>query len=163
MDELMLFVDGSVNPQSNIGYGAYLAVSERGLAPEALRTRVKVKRFEHTSSTKLELQTLLWALSDIQATGRRVIVYTDSQNILGLQERRGRLEQNDYRSKNNKRLKHYELYQAFYSMIDQLDCELVKVRGHQVADQKDDTDRLFTLVDKASRKALRGKGEQGDH
>jgi len=163
MDELMLFVDGSVNPQSNIGYGAYLAVSERGLAPEALRTRVKVKRFEHTSSTKLELQTLLWALSDIQAVGRKVIVYTDSQNILGLQERRGRLEQNDYRSKNNKRLKHYKLYQAFYSMIDQLDCELVKVRGHQVADQKDDIDRLFTLVDKASRKALRGKGEQRDH
>jgi len=159
----MLFVDGSVNPQSNIGYGAYLAVSEPGIALDSLRTRVKVKRFEHTSSTKLELQTLLWALSDIQATGRRVIVYTDSQNILGLQERRGRLEQNDYRSKNNKRLKHYELYQAFYSMIDQLDCELVKVRGHQVADQKDDTDRLFTLVDKASRKALRGKGEQGDH
>jgi len=159
----MLFVDGSVNPQSNIGYGAYLAVSERGLAPEALRTRVKVRRFEHTSSTKLELQTLLWALGDIQATGLRVIVYTDSQNILGLQERRGRLEQNDYRSKNNKRLKHYKLYQAFYSMIDQLDCELVKVRGHQVADQKDDIDRLFTLVDKASRKALRGKGEQGDH
>ena len=163
MDELMLFVDGSVNPQSNIGYGAYLAVSERGLAPEALRTRVKVRRFEHTSSTKLELQTLLWALGDIQATGLRVIVYTDSQNILGLQERRGRLEQNDYRSKNNKRLKHYKLYQAFYSMIDQLDCELVKVRGHQVADQKDDIDRLFTLVDKASRKALRGKGEQRDH
>jgi len=159
----MLFVDGSVNPQSNIGYGAYLAVSERGLAPEALRTRVKVKRFEHTSSTKLELQTLLWALSDIQATGRKVIVYTDSQNILGLQERRGRLEQNDYRSKNNKRLKHYKLYQAFYSMIDQLDCELVKVRGHQVADQKDDIDRLFTLVDRTSRKALRGKGEQRDH
>ena len=163
MDELMLFVDGSVNPQSNIGYGAYLAVSERGLAPEALRTRVKVRRFEHTSSTKLELQTLLWALGDIQATGLRVIVYTDSQNILGLQERRGRLEQNDYRSKNNKRLKHYKLYQAFYSMIDQLDCELVKVRGHQVANQKDDIDRLFTLVDKASRKALRGKGEQRDH
>ena len=163
MDELMLFVDGSVNPQSNIGYGAYLAVSERGLAPESLRTRVKVRRFEDTSSTKLELQTLLWAIGDIQAVGHRVIVYTDSQNILGLQERRGRLEQNDYRSKNNKRLKHYKLYQAFYSMIDQLDCELVKVRGHQVADQKDDIDRLFTLVDKASRKALRGKGEQRDH
>ena len=163
MDELMLFVDGSVNPQSNIGYGAYLAVSERGLAPEALRTRVKVKRFEHTSSTKLELQTLLWALSDIQAVGRKVIVYTDSQNILGLLERRGRLEKNDYHSKNNRRLKHYELYQAFYSMIDQLDCKLIKVRGHQVADQKDDIDRLFTLVDRTSRKALRGKGEQGDH
>ena len=163
MDELILFTDGSVNTRSNIGYGAYLAVSEPGLALDSLRTRVKVKRFEHTSSTKLELQTLLWALSEIQAVGCKVIVYTDSQNILGLQERRGRLEKNDYHSKNNRRLKHYELYQAFYSMIDQLDCKLVKVRGHQAADQKDDMDRLFTLVDRASRKALRGKGEQGDH
>ncbi|MBU4286743.1 MAG: ribonuclease H [Proteobacteria bacterium] len=156
MDELMLLTDGSVNTQSNIGYGAYLAVSERGLSLDSLRTRVKVRQFEHTSSTKLELQTLLWALGDIQALGSKVIVYTDSQNIMGLLGRRDRFEQNDYRSKKNKRLRNYELYQEFYRMIDQLDCELVKVRGHQVSNQKDDIDRLFTLVDSASRNALRG-------
>jgi ribonuclease HI len=104
----------------------------------------------------LELQTLLWALSDIQALGRKVIVYTDSQNIMGLQGRRDRFEQNDYRSKKNIRLHNYELYQEFYRMIDQLDCELVKVRGHQVSNHKDDIDRLFTLVDRASRNALIG-------
>ncbi len=156
MEELILLTDGSVNTQSNIGYGAYLAVSERGLSLNSLRTRLKVRRFEHTSSTKLELQTLLWALSDIQALGRKVIVYTDSQNILGLQGRRDRFEQNDYRSKNNKRLNNYKLYQEFFKMIDQLDCELVKVHGHQVSNQKDNIDRLFTLVDRASRNALRG-------
>jgi ribonuclease HI len=64
-------------------------------------------------------------------------------------------EQNDYRSKKNKRLNNYELYQEFYRMIDQLDCELVKVRGHQLSNQKDNIDRLFTLVDRASRNALR--------
>ena len=99
MNELILLTDGSVNTQSNIGYGAYLAVPERGLSLDSLRRRVKVRRFEHTSSTKLELQTLLWALSDIQAFGRKVIVYTDSQNIMGLQGRRDRFKQNDYRSK----------------------------------------------------------------
>jgi len=156
MDKLMLFADGSLNTQSDIGYGAYLAVSERGFSLDPLRTRVKVKRFEHTSSTKLELQTLLWALSDIQASGRKVLVYTDSQNIMGLQGRRDRFEQNDYRSKKKKRLNNYELYQEFYRLIDQLDCELVKVRGHQVSNQKDDIDRLFTLVDRAARNALRG-------
>ena len=152
----MIFTDGSVNTHSNIGYGAYLAVSERGLLLDSLRERVKVRRFEHTSSTKLELQTLLWALSDIQALGKRVIVYTDSQNIMGLQGRRNRFERNDYCSKKNKRLNHYELYQEFYRMTDQLDCEFVKLRGHQVSNQKDNIDRLFTLVDRASRNALRG-------
>jgi len=163
MDKLMLFIDGSVNPQSNIGYGAYLAVSEQGPGVDSLKTRVKVRRFEPTSSTKLELQTLLWALGEIQAMGRKVTVYTDSQNILGLPARRDGLEKNDFCTKKNNRLKHDELYRAFFSVIDQLDCELVKVRGHQVSKQKTDLDRLFTLVDRASRKALREEGEQRDH
>ena len=71
MNELILVTDGSVNTRSNVGYGAYLAVPDRGLS------------------------------------------------------------------------------------LDALDCEFVKVRGHQVGNQKDDMDRLFTLVDRASRNALR--------
>ena len=156
MNELMLLLDGSVNNQSNIGYGAYLAVSECGLSLESLRARVKLRRFDHTSSTKLELQTLLWALRDIQKLGGKVIVYTDSQNIMGLQGRRERFEQHNYRSKKNRRLNNYVLYQEFYRMTDELNCEFVKVRGHRVSNQKDDIDRLFTLVDRASRNALRG-------
>ena len=155
-EELMLFTDGSVNTYSNIGYGAYLAVSECGLSPDSLRARVKVKKFKHTSSTKLELQTLLWALMDIQAVGDKVIVYTDSQNIMGLQGRRERFEQNNYHSKKNRRLNNYELYKEFFRITDQLNCTFVKVRGHQSSTQKDDIDRLFTLVDRASRNALRG-------
>ena len=155
MDELMLFTDGSVNTQSNIGYGAYLAVSEQGLSLDNLRQCVKVKRFEHTSSTKLEIQTLLWALKDIPAKGNKVFVYTDSQNIAGLKGRRDRLERNDFRSRKGTRLNNYELYREFFRMIDQIDCQFVKVRGHQVSSNKNDIDRLFTIVDKASRKALK--------
>ena len=152
----MLFTDGSVNTQSNIGYGAYLAVSECGLSLDSLKARVKVRRFEHTSSTKLELQTLLWALMDIQAVGDKAIVYTDSQNIMDLMGRRERFEQNNYHSKKNRRLNNYELYKEFFRITDQLNCTFVKVRGHQSSTQKDDIDRLFTLVDRASRNALRG-------
>ena len=162
MVELMLFIDGSVNPLSKFGYWAYLAVFERDLSLDSLRTGVKVKQFNHTSSTKLELQTLLWALSDIQALVSRVIVYTDSQNILGLYRRRNWFEQNDYRSKNNKRLNNYEVYQEFYRVTDKLDLEFVKVPGHRVSNQKDDIDRLFSLVDKASRNALRLKSSNGN-
>jgi ribonuclease HI len=156
MDELILLTDGSVNTKSKIGYGAYLAVSERGLSLNSLRSLVKVRRFEDTSSTRLELQTLIWALSDIQTLGSKVIVYTDSQNIMGLLGRRDRFEQNDYRSKKNRRFNNYELYQEFYRVTDQFDFESVIVRGHQASNQKDDIDRLFTLVDRASRNALRG-------
>lgn len=155
--ELLLFTDGSVNTKSHIGYGAYLAVADPGLPLDALRTQVKVRRFEQTSSTKLELQTLLWALDAIRVVARRLTVYTDSENIMGLPGRRARLVENDYFAKNKRRLNNYVLYQQFYRMIDQFDCEFVKVRGHQAAHYKDDLDRLFTLVDRASRQALRGE------
>jgi ribonuclease HI len=155
MDALIIFTDGSVDTRSKIGYGACLSVSERGLSLDSLKSCVKVRRFEHTSSTKLELQTLLWALNDVQASGRNVIIYTDSQNIMGLRSRRDHFEKNDYRSKENRRLNHYELYQEFFRMIDSLDCEFIKVRGHKASHQKNDMDAIFSLVDKASRNALR--------
>jgi ribonuclease HI len=160
MDAVTLFTDGSVNTQAKFGYGAYLAVSDPGLSLEALSQQVKVRRFSPTSSTKLELQTLLWALGDLQALGRPLIVVTDSQNIIGLPARRARLVQSDYRSKNKTRLNNYELYREFYSQMDQLACELVKVQGHQMSKQKLDIDRLFTLVDRASRRALRDDAHQ---
>lgn len=151
----MLFTDGSVDPSSNIGYGAYLAVLEYGTPLDLLIKNVKVKKFENTSSTRLELQALLWALSDIKILGSKVIVYTDSQNIIGLLGRRERFELNNYRSKKNKLLKNYELYQEFYKVTDHLNCCFVKVQGHKVSKQKDYIDKLFTLVDRASRNALR--------
>lgn len=155
MHELMLLSDCSVNPQTKIGYGAYLAKSVADMSLEKMRGKVKVRRFAQTSSTTLELQTLLWALSEIAATGCKLKIYTDSQNIIGLAGRRERLEQKDYRSKKNIRLKNAELYQEFYRLTDRFDCEFVKVSGHQPAKQKESIDRLFALVDKAARRALR--------
>lgn len=153
--KIMLFTDGSVDVQSNTGYGAYLAVTEQELSREDLKKRVKVKQFEQTSSTKLELQTLLWALHEIPASKKKVIIYTDSQNITGLLRRRKRLEKNDYFTNNSRRINNYELYREFFRITDLMECEFVKVRGHQPTKQKDEIHRLFTLVDRASRKALR--------
>jgi len=154
-NQIFLFTDGSVNPQSKIGYGAYIAVSDIDISNDALMELVKVKRFEETSSTKLELQTLLWALKENDLEGKKVILYTDSQNVIGLPGRRARFEKNDYYSKSGKRIGNYKLYQDFYQITDQIDFELHKVIGHKASKLKDVIDRIFNLVDKASRKALR--------
>ncbi len=156
---LHIFIDGSVNNQLKIGYGAYLAVSELDTAIESLKDTVRVRRFEQTSSTKLELQTLLWALSETIAldSGSDMVltVYTDSQNIIGLRGRRTRLEASDYFSSKNKKLHNYELYQEFYRLSSSLTCEFVKVIGHQPSSRKSEIDKLFGLVDQASRRSLR--------
>jgi len=159
MLHIKLFTDGSVNTQRKVGYGAYLVITDPSSSLGVLKDSVKTKRFAPTSSTKLELQTLLWALTEIRelATKDTVIltVYTDSQNILSLPSRRSRLEQNDYFSNNHKRLNNFQLYQAFYRSIAGMKYELVKVSGHKKSNEKNEIDIRFALVDKASRRALR--------
>lgn len=155
LNKWILFIDGSVHPQSGIGYGAYLAAKEGDLLLDALRARVKVRRFYPTSSTRLELQTFLWALGELPSSVRHVTVYTDSQNIIGLHGRRERIEKNNYRSRNNRLLNNSDLYEGFFRKADQFNCTFVKLRGHQLSCEKDALDRLFTLVDRASRSALR--------
>lgn len=159
MIHLHIFTDGSVHTQSKVGYGAYLVVADLATPIASLQDAVKVKRFEQTSSTRLELQTLLWALSETIALSdgadTTLTVYTDSQNIMNLPSRRARLEQNDYFSSKNKRLNHYELYQQFYRLNSRLNGKFVKVIGHQASNRKDQIDRLFALVDRAARRALR--------
>jgi len=65
-EKLLLFTDGSVNTKTKIGYGAYLFLNEEELSGISLKNKVKFKRFENTSSSKLELQTLLYALKEIK-------------------------------------------------------------------------------------------------
>jgi ribonuclease HI len=153
--ELFLFTDGSVNTQSKIGYGAILFVKDINQTIELLKPQVKLKRFEQTSSSKLELQTLLWALSEFELPDVKIKIYTDSQNIVGLNSRRERFEKNDYRAGNDKLLNNYLLYQEFFKLTDLIDCEFIKIQGHQPSKQKEQLEKIFSLVDKASRNAVR--------
>ena len=54
--EIKLFCDGSVNPKTKIGFGAYFIYDEN-----LEKQNIKIKKFVDTSSTKLELEVLLWA------------------------------------------------------------------------------------------------------
>lgn len=148
--KLLLFTDGSVNTKLKVGYGAYLALAED---QEPHPDQIQLKQFRDTSSTKLELQTLLWAMSKISAT--EVISYTDSQNIAGLNSRRKRLEENHYYAKNGKLLNNHKLYKQFYQLTDDLNITFTQIKGHTPSTRRDHIDRIFSLVDRASRNALR--------
>ena len=156
---MLLFTDGSVDTKTRTGFGAYLVVDDMALPIADLTAKVKLKQFGNTSSTKLELQTLLWALDDVLLLRAEkpmsVTVYSDSQNIVGLPARRSGLEQREYYSSNKKRLNNADFYQQFFNVMDQLDCHIIKVDGHKPRHLKNDVDRIFALVDKASRLALR--------
>jgi ribonuclease HI len=153
--QIYLFTDGSVNPQSGIGFGAYLLLDNLEFSLIELEKRIKVKKFNNTSSTKLELETLLWAFNDMNLKNYKIVVYTDCQNIIGLRDRRVKLEKNNYMTGKGKQIKNHELYKEFFKSLDVLDCEFIKVKGHQKTSVKNRVDEIFTLVDRATRKALR--------
>lgn len=155
MKKIKLFVDSSVNPQAKVGFGAFLEVFD-GLSIDDLKKNIKIKRFDNTSSTKLELQSLLWALDEIEIlTDTKIEVYTDCQNIVGLQNRKEKLEANDYKSSTGKTINNYELYKLFFEKIKKLNIDFIKIKGHKKNSLKDELDTIFNLVDKASRSALR--------
>ena len=156
MKKIKLFCDGSVNPQKKIGYGAYFLYTDIDTI-ESVKQKIQTKKFTDTSSTKLELEVLLWALDDIELIDREIIIYTDCQNILGLENRRAKLELNNYKSAKGKLLNNYMLYQKFYEKVDRLNCTFIKVKGHKPSNEKDNIDDLFTLVDRSSRNSLREK------
>ena len=149
---LSLFIDASVNPQEKVGYGAYLLVDE---LTKAAPSNIKTKLFKNTSSTKLELETLLWAFENLSPKNTSYTVYTDCQNIIGLKSRRDSLEKKNYLNAKNEQIKNHLLYKEFYALIDSFNCDFTKVKGHKKTNEKDTIDIIFTLVDKASRSKLR--------
>lgn len=155
MKKIKLFTDSSVNPQEKIGFGSFLILEEKEISFEDMKKDIKIKRFENTSSTKLELQTFLWALDEINDKNIIIEVYTDCQNIIGLQDRREKLEKNNFYSSSGKLMNNHELYKDFFEKIDKLNLIFIKVKGHKKNSLKDEIDTIFNLVDKASRNALR--------
>lgn len=150
MNKISLFTDGSLNPHSKIGFGAYIIQKYEKVS------KVVVKKFESTSSTKLELETFLWAIKEIiDEDFSHLVIYTDSQNIVTLPARREKLESNDFKNLKGVVLKNSNIYREFFILLDQLDFEIIKVSGHLKSKNKDSIDRIFTLVDRGSRKALK--------
>ncbi|PNV83572.1 MAG: ribonuclease H [Sulfurimonas sp.] len=152
---LFLFTDASVDPKTKIGYGAYLLLGEFELEAPLSKLKVNVKRFEGTNSSKLELETLLWALQKLPSKNSKIVAYTDSQNIINLRDREEKIKKNHYMTKRGTLIKNHELYKKFYELTDLYECDFIKVKGHKKSEDKDDIDKYFTLVDKASREALR--------
>lgn len=155
MNKIKLFIDGSCNPQKKIGYGSYLLLDDDNYDLEQLKSKVVFKKFEDTSSTKLEIQTLLWTLKDLDIKDAQIEIYTDCQNLIGLIDRKEKLQTLDYHSSSGKLLNNSELYKEFFELLDMYEFTLVKVKGHKKNSLKDEIDKIFNLVDKGSRSELR--------
>ncbi len=167
MSRFALFTDVSVNPQLKLGIGGFLLVPVAFLEGEPhdikqseVAARLKITSFADTSSTKLEVQTVLWALEEsrdklIGSAPGSLQIYTDSQCVFGLVKRRASMIKNGYNSKRTGQpLTNAILYREFYAAYDLLGFQLVKLPGHSRASAHDTVQRIFSYVDRGVRKAL---------
>lgn len=162
MNDTALFTDVSLDPGRKLGVGAYLVLPASLIIKiSEVAERIKVRRFEDTSSTKLEIQTVLWALEEYrngpQISGHgKLYLYSDSQCVSGLLKRRPGLLARGFLSKrSNQPLRNSTLYRAFYKFHDELGFEVIKVKGHSRTRHNDSAQHIFSIVDKEVRKALR--------
>jgi len=162
-----LFTDVSVDPQSRLGVGVCLILPIQFLDTPCdeierseLSERCLLKRFTDTSSTMLELQTVLWGLSVYRAIVAGSVrgdlrLYTDSQCVAGLFGRRESLAEKDYRSaRTGVPLANSSLYRLFFAVWDELGFEVVKLAGHSRAAKQDSLQRIFSVVDRSARREL---------
>lgn len=167
MNSFALFTDVSVNPRRKLGVGGYLLVpasyldtEQHGIDRSDVSARIKIKRFDETSSTKLEVETVLWALEDSweELTGFasvRLVIYTDSQCVAGLMGRRSGLEKSCFIAKRSGReLTNADLYRKFYAAHDRLGFQLIKVQGNSSSGSHNTVQRIFSFVDREVRKEL---------
>ena len=168
MNRYALFSDVSLNPGLKLGFGAYLLTPSSaletppdGMAQPEFARQIRLRRFDATSSAKLEVQTLLWALDDFQKgrLGSRrgmLDVYSDSQCVTGLLRRRDHLEMHGFSNRRTERpLNNACLYRKFYEFYDALGFEVIKVAGHSPSCTHDSVHRIFSFVDKEAGRALR--------
>ena len=168
MNNYSLFTDVSLNPGIKAGVGGYILVSESLIKTPSnliktsdLNKFLALKKFKNTSSTKLEIQTVLWALEEY-CTGSAVSksgklhIYSDSQCVAGLLSRRTRLEKNNFHSRGgNRLLKNASLYSKYYEFHDRLKFDVTKVQGHTPSRSRNTVQHIFSFIDQKVRKSLK--------
>jgi len=168
MNKYLIFIDVSLNPKAKIGFGAFLILPNKYLEqkPDEINKmdviqKIMIRKFENTSSTRLEIETVLWAIAEaknqlIAEPDFYITLFTDSQCVAGLPDRRGKLELTNFcKSGTDSPIKNAELYQKFYSLQDEFNFEIVKVRGHSRKSSQDTIHRIFSYVDREVRRRFK--------
>lgn len=156
----------SLDPKIKIGVGAFLFVEESkldeylNLDKSTVINKIQFKVFEDISSTKLEVLTSIWALNEYKALNLdpaefRPALNTDSQCIVGLNDRRKKLEKLNFQSSTGKDLNLAKEYAEFFTLCDELNLQIVKIQGHSPSKTRMGIEKLFTYVDRESRRKFK--------
>jgi ribonuclease HI len=168
-----IFIDSSFDPGRRLGVSGFLCIPNcpdeilanseivwKLYSPALVKTRI----VENTTNTRLELQTLLWALESLRLDNGNmsyremglITVYTDCRAAVNLLPRRKRLESDNYLSKRKgATLVNADIYRKIFTLCDELSPEIVWIRGHALKKDRIGIQKVFSEIDKLVRNQLR--------
>ncbi|OHD12135.1 MAG: hypothetical protein A2086_10875 [Spirochaetes bacterium GWD1_27_9] len=142
-----IYTDGSCNPKYKIGaWVAIIFVDEK----------IILDGYENnTTHNSMELLASIKALEFIEEkkySYKQIKLYTDSQYLTGLTDRKEKLENKDFLTKKGTSIQNADLVKKIIQYIEKLNIEFIKVKAHL---KKTDTTNFNIEVDKLSRKIVR--------
>jgi len=82
----------------------------------------------------------------------KIVIYTDSQYVVGIEGRMYKFKTQDYRTKNGEAIRNEDLVRKLVYFIENMNIYFVKVKAHQ---KETDTKNYNRFVDKLCRKLVR--------
>lgn len=147
-----VFTDASFDPKTKTGSWA-------GIVLFGKNEKVLSDILQDISQHGLELLSILECLDYIKEHFREynlIRIYTDSEYVENLPDRRDRIENNDFLTSKGNEIAHKDLLMRFYKCFDVFNLEIERVIGHQKSGASVVSD-YNRKVDKMSRKLLRQK------
>ncbi len=145
-----IYCDGSCHVKKRLGAWAALIYIDDGLH----------KKSDVVRDTTNQAMELTAVLSSIQFLERKNIlpvkisVYTDSQYVCRLPERRLLLEEKKFSNRRGEKLPNWLLVKKFYTYLDKYEIKLHKIAAHLPAGTSSEGDKLRS-VDKMARQLVR--------
>lgn len=140
-----IYTDGSCNTQN--GLGAWVAIILSGEEKTILSGKVP-----DTTHNRMELYAVIAGIRHAGKDFRSLRIYSDSQYVTGLMERREKLMAAGFITSKGTELRNADLVKEFYALGGHIELTFIKVKAHQ----KKGVDVNFNIeADKLVRKIMR--------
>lgn len=151
-DPIVVYTDGSCNPEWETGaWAAILFVKDEKIVLSGVE--------EKTTHQRMELTAVITAfeyLAQANLFHQFIQVFTDSQYVVGIPGRSGKLKKMSFITKSGLPLRNADLLQLLMEHIEKLKPTFIKVKAHQ----RGVTQSFNHEVDKLSRKLVREEVER---
>lgn len=167
-EELFVFCDASIAIKNKVAIGSFLILEKSAwdrLSVEGflyqkstLQDKIKHTRFDTHKSTLAEIKTFLYVMKTLAPLeNKKICLFTDCQTLCDLYgDRQKKLLERNFKKKDGSPLNHGTIYKEVIDFFLSYEITVTKVKGHKPKSEKDNkVDKLFSLVDTASRKELR--------